>query len=219
MLSSLYWNYQRKQRSAERQELAARRGWQSVPTDPALADRWRSGPFAKRGDRRETIGVVRGEARGVPFTAFDFRLRTRVVTTNFIFRSNEYDTMTVWALHLPAALPWVQCKSGAKLARKLLDRMDGTSTVRTGDDDFDGRFAFYSDSPDFVRTLLTPQLRDWLREHKLTGWWTDGSDLLLAEEELFRVKPAKLATVADELADMVAQFPATIWPQPGGIRH
>jgi hypothetical protein len=219
MLGRLYWNYQRSKRNSERQELAASQGWQFAPGDPALLGRWRSEPFVKPGDRRETAGVVRGETRGVPFTAFDFRVRTRVVTTNFIFRTSEYDTLTVWALHLPAALPSVQCKGGPKLRRKLLDRLDGQAAVRTGDDDFDGRFGVYSDSPDFARTLLTPQLRAWLREHKLTGWWIDGSDLLLTQEAVSRVKPDKLAAVADDLADMVAHFPATIWPQHGEIRH
>ena len=56
------------------------------------------------------------------------------------FRTSEHDTLTVWALHLPAALPPVQCKGGPKLRRKLLDRLDGQAAVRTGDDDFDGRF-------------------------------------------------------------------------------
>jgi hypothetical protein len=55
------------------------------------------------------------------------------------FRTSESDTLTVWALHLPAALPSVQCKGGPKPRRKLLDRLDGQATVRTGDDDFDGR--------------------------------------------------------------------------------
>jgi hypothetical protein len=33
-----------------------------------------------------------------------------------------------------------------------------------------------------------------------------------------RVKPGKLVTVADELADMIANFPAAIWPQPGEVQ-
>ena len=90
--------------------------------------------------------------------------------------------------------------------------------MRTGDDDFDARFGVYSDSPDFARTLLTPQLRTWLREHKLTGWWIDGSDLLLTQEAVSRVKPGKLVAVADELADMIANFRAAIWPQPSEVQ-
>ena len=62
-------------------------------------------------------------------------------------------------------------------------------------------------------------MRGWLREHKLTGWWIDGNDLLLTQEAVSRVKPDKLVAVADDLADMVAHFPATIWPQHGEIRH
>jgi hypothetical protein len=54
-------------------------------------------------------------------------------------------------------------------------------------------------------------VRGWLREHNLTGWWISGSDLLLSKEETFRVRPGKLAAVAEELADMAAHFPATVW--------
>jgi hypothetical protein len=217
MLSKLYWNQQRKRRNAERQQLAASRGWQFAATDPALLGRWPGGPFAKRGDLRENIGVVRGDAQGRSFTAFDFRMRTAIVRTNFIFRHEEWDTLTVWVLHLPASLPEVQCMSGTGLRQKLLDRLEGTasSTVRTGDKDFDGRFSIYSSSHEFARTLLTAELRGWLRARKLTGWWISGSDLLLSKEETFRIKPGKLVAVAEELADMVAQFPAEVWQQGG----
>ena len=43
------------------------------------------------------------------------------------------------------------------------------------------------------------------------------------QEAVSRVRPDKLGAVADELADLIAQFPAAIWAQrgeiqPGGIR-
>jgi hypothetical protein len=221
MLSKLYWKQQRKRRNAERQQLAASRGWQFAATDPALLQRWRDGPFAKGGDLRENIGVVRGEVRGMQFTAFDFRMRTAIVRTNFIFRHEEWDTLTAWVVHLPAALPWVQCKAGTGLRQKMLDRLAGTgsSAVRTGDKDFDGRFSIHSSSPEFAQALLTPQVRGWLREHDLTGWWISGSDLLLSKEETFRIRPGKLVAVAEELADMAARFPAAVGQQYGQQAH
>jgi hypothetical protein len=217
MLSKLYWKQQRKRRNAERQQLAASRGWQFAATDPALLRRWSDGPFAKRGDLRENIGVVRGEVQGIPFTAFDFRMRTAVIRVNFIFRNEEWDTLTVWALHLPAALPGVECKGGRGVRQKILDRLEGTGSgaVRTGDRDFDARFSIYSSSPEFVQALLTPELRGWLREHKLRSWRISGSDLLLFREERFRIRPGKLVAVAEELADMVAHFPGGIWQRHG----
>jgi hypothetical protein len=217
MLSKLYWSQQRKRRNAERQQLAASRGWQFAASDPALLARWRDGPFAKRGDLRENIGVVRGEARGMPFTAFDFRMRTAIVRTNFIFRNEEWDTLTVWVLHLPAALPEVECKDLLGFRQKLRDRLQGTraSTVSTGDSAFDRRFSIHSPSPEFARALLTPELRGWLREHKLTGWWISGNDLLHYKEETLRIRPGKLVAMTEEMADMVAHFPEGIWQQYG----
>jgi hypothetical protein len=217
MLTKLYWNQQRKRRNAERRQLAASRGWQFAATDPELLERWRGGPFARRGDLRETVGVVRGDVKGRPFTAFDFRMRTKILWYNFVFRTEEWNTLTVWALHLPGSLPEVQCMSGTGLRQRLLDKLDGSasSTVRTGDKDFDSRFSIHSSSPEFAAGLLTAELRGWLRAHKLVGWRISGSDLLLAKDETFRIKPGRLVAVAEEMADMVALFPAEAW-QHGG---
>ena len=86
----------------------------------------------------------------------------------------------------------------------------------TGDQAFDGRFGVHDAPPDFVRELMTPQLRGWLREHKLVGWWIIGQDLLFdLDVQMIRTKPGKLVAVADELADMVTHFPATIWQRYG----
>jgi hypothetical protein len=215
MLTWLFLKYQQGKRNSERQRLADGRGWQFAASDPALADRWRGGPFSRRGDRREIIGVVRGETRGIPFTAFDFRMRTRIVRTGGISRTDEYDTVTVWALQLPAALPPLRFTRGSRLVRKLDDKLGNDPPVASGDQDFDGRFGIYA-APEFVRELMTPDLRGWLGEHKLTGWWIDGRDLLFVRDvQLFRTKPGTLVAVADELADMITRFPAAIWARYG----
>jgi hypothetical protein len=213
MLTWLVLKHQRSRRNSERQRLADSRGWEFAATDQALASRWRGGPFGKRGDRREVIGVIRGEARGFPFVAFDFRMRTKIVRTNLISRQDEYETVTVWALQLPAALPPVRLTNASNLGRKIQARLGGVDTgVLTGDEDFDRRFGVHDVSPEFVRELMTPQLRGWLGEHRLTGWWIAGWDLLYVRDvQLLRTKPGKLVAVAEELADMVAHFPASIW--------
>ena len=105
MLTALFLKYQQGRRNSERERLAASRGWQFAASDPTLLDRWRGGPFGKRGDRRQIIGVVRGTSQGIPFTVFDFRLRTKISRTNLVSRQDWYETATVWALHLPAVLP------------------------------------------------------------------------------------------------------------------
>jgi hypothetical protein len=217
MLTALFLKYQQGRRNSERERLAASRGWQFAASDPALLDRWRGGPFSKRGDRRQIIGVVRGVSQGIPFTVFDFRLRTKISRTNLVSRQDWYETATVWALHLPAVLPPVRFTGASKLGRKLQDRLGGGDTgVLTGDQDFDGRFGVHDAPPDFVRELMTPQLRGWLREHKLVGWWIIGQDLLFdLDVQMIRTKPGKLVAVADELADMVTHFPATIWQRYG----
>jgi hypothetical protein len=216
MLTWLFLKYQQGRRNSERQRLAEGRGWQFTASDQALLDRWRGGPFSRRGDRREIIGVVRGETRGVPFTAFDFRLRTRIVRTGGISRTDEYETVTVWALQLPAALPPVRVTHSSNFGRKIQAKLGGDAGVLTGDEDFDRRFGVHDASPDFVRELLTPQLRGWLREHKLTGWRIDGRDLLFVRDvQLLRIKPGTLVAVADELADMIGLFPAAIWTRYG----
>jgi hypothetical protein len=216
MLTWLFLKYQQGRRNSERQRLAHGRGWQFAPTDSALLDRWRGGPFGKRGDRREIIGVVRGEARGVPFTAFDFRVRTKVVRTGGISRQDEYETVTVWALRLPAAVPPVRVTRSSSLGRKVQTRLGGDVGLLTGDADFDRRFGVHDAAPGFARELMTPQLRAWLREHKLTGWWTCGRDLLYVRDvQILRTKPGTLVAVADELADMIGHFPAEVWRHGG----
>jgi hypothetical protein len=215
MLTWLFRKYQRGRRNSERQRLADSRGWQFAASDQALLDRWRGGPFGRRGDRREIIGVVRGAVHGIPFTVFDFRMRTAIVRTGGISRTDEHETVTVWALRLPAALPPLRFTHSSRLLRKLQDKAGDADTVATGDQDFDGRFGIYA-APDFARELMTPELRGWLREHKLTGWWIDGRDLLFVRDvQLLRTKPAQLVAVAAELAEMISRFPAAIWPRYG----
>jgi len=214
LLGRLYWKQQRKTRNAERRRLAASRGWQFAPSDPALFARWHGGPFAKDGDMRETVGVVRGDVAGVPFTAFDFRVRTKVEVTNGIWRDEDWYTRTIWVMHLPAALPPVECDR-ARWVQKVADRALGKKPVPTGDDAFDKSFALYSSSPEFVGALLAPELRLWLRQHKITGWWLSGSDLLFTKETWFRVRSRQLVAVAEELAEMVSHFPSGIWEQYG----
>lgn len=214
MLGRLYWKQSRKKRNAERQRLAASRGWHFAPSDPGLLIRWTGEPFAKHGDMRETVGVIRGDVRGAPFTAFDYRLRTKVEITNFIFRSEEWYTRTIWVLHLPTGLPWIEFDR-SRLGQRVANRLEKKKPIRTGDGAFDSRFVVNSSSPEFVAALLTPRLRTWLHQHSTTGWWVSGNDLLLTKETWFRVKPGQLVTVAEEMAEMVALFPAGIWEQYG----
>jgi hypothetical protein len=216
MLTLLFLKYQQSRRNSERQKLAVSRGWQFAASDQALADRWRGGPFGKRGDHREIIGVIRGQAGGIPFTAFDFRMRTKIVRTGGISRTDEYDTVTVWVLRLPAALPPVRVTHSSNFGRKIQAKLGGDAGVLTGDEEFDRHFGVHDAAPEFVGELLTPQVRGWLREHKLTGWWIDGRDLLFVSDvQLLRTKPGKLVAVAEELADMIMHFPAEIWQRYG----
>lgn len=214
MLGELYWKQQRKKRNAERRRLAASRGWHFVASDPALLGRWHGEPFARPGDRRETVGVIRGDVKGVSFTAFDFRMRTSAEISSSIVRGEDWYTRTIWVLHLPAPLPWIGCER-ARLAQKIADRLEGTKAIRTGDDAFDNRFVLYSSSPEFVCALLTPRLRRWLRQHNMSGWWVCDGDLLLTSQTWFRVRPGQLVAVAEQMAEMVSHFPVGIWERYG----
>jgi hypothetical protein len=206
--------YGRNRRGRERAKLAAGRGWRFAADDPALLTRWRGDPFDRRGDKRRAFGVVHGVAHGMPFTAFDYRRRE----TKVMNAPDEYETVTVWALRLPASLPGVRVLREREGLRRQLQQKLGARDPRlpTDDAEFDRRFAVTGARPEFVRDLFTPELTGWLREQKISNWRIEGWDLLHVREQQFgRTKPVELVGTAERLADLIAHFPESVWQRYG----
>lgn len=205
---------QRSRRASERSQLAASRGWQFSEGDPSLVNRWSCEPFSRPGDKREVFGVIRGDVNGVKLTAFDYRRRTRRVLRG----SDEYDTVTVWALQLPQRLPAMHAAPrptglAARALTKMLEKLDGEpDRVLTGDPEFDPKFTVTSRYPEFVNAVLTPEMRAWLRANDLPGWATEGQDLVACRDTQVRgTKTAEIVSTAEKLTALIARFPQTVW--------
>jgi hypothetical protein len=147
----LLWRWRRRRKVNERARLAASREWQFADSDDSLLTRWRGEPFDRRGDKRETIGVISGQVQGIAFTAFDYRRRkTRVINA-----PDEYETVTVWALRLPEPFPEFDVTFEHAFARRMADRRAAGPRVPTGDAEFDRHYAVMGAWPAAVRALFT----------------------------------------------------------------
>jgi hypothetical protein len=177
----------RRRRTKERRELARLNGWRCDARDdrlPAalggrdyqLVDRYgqvfcevASVPAAARAH-----AVVRGEAKGVAFTAFDY----------FLPGVFPVEVTTAWLIRLPHALPrfvsaelfwspedapspWPSPSAEAEAVGAIMNRF----TIADG-----GDLAMRS-HPEYARTIATAELVTFTRE-RMPSWWVDGNVLV-----------------------------------------
>jgi hypothetical protein len=101
---------------------------------------------------------------------------------------------TVWALPLPARLPWVQVTPRGMHGRRLGDK------VATGDRAFDQALSVRTDAPDFALSILTPAVRKLLLDAGTVGWRIDEQHrYLLCWAEGHLADPADLVRQARNL--------------------
>jgi hypothetical protein len=196
----------------ERQALAASRGWGFAPDAPELLTKWPLKPFTELGDKRIAFGVVAGVAGGVPFTAFDYHRRPRVMKVkSFGITTMSLDTIfidTVWVLTLPAPLPHFQVFDSAE------PNFDKSGAVRpqTADARVNRSYLLVDTDPHVAVQVLTPQVTAVMKQYKLHNVSTWGDQLLCVKHPIFgRVKPDELASKVGELGRLVAAIPPHLW--------
>lgn len=156
----------RKRTGAEREQLAQARQWTFTPTDPSYVNRWRGDPFRRPGSRREAHNVLSGTANGAAFAIFDYQ-RIHTVQRG---ASASFETVTVWAVQIPAALPRLELirKRGAL----FLPRKD--ERVATAVPELDRRYVVTADSPQVASHLVTTEVAGLILEYDLGSFIVEG---------------------------------------------
>lgn len=156
----------RKRTGAEREQLARARQWTFTPTDPSYVNRWRGDPFSRPGSRREAHNVLSGTANGAAFAIFDYQ-RIHSVQRG---ASVSFETVTVWAVQIPAALPRLELlrKRGAL----FLPRKD--ERVATAHPELDRRYIVTADSPQVATHLVTAEVAGLILEYDLGSFVVEG---------------------------------------------
>jgi len=205
----------------DRRRLAERMQWSFQESDPTLVDCLGSmetrlvgpvplGPRIVLGGREltpvhreiEAAGparaILRGNAAGVPVTVFDF---SRV--------KDGANLRTAWVVELPAP---PKDSPEALLSGSLGAVFD---TLYGGE----AALAYpshYTESPDFAREVLTPEVRE-LTTRRFPSWWIDGRHLISVEGGP-AAAPADLVVRNVELiaalAGLLPREALTRWAQP-----
>ncbi|HJQ45182.1 MAG TPA: hypothetical protein VJ870_02505 [Amycolatopsis sp.] len=168
-------------------EFAVRHDWAAVEEDSSLAQRYGGKPF-DRGRSRRARNVVRGTHRGRPFVAFEY---------SYSDGENTH-TYGVYAVGLGETVPVLEVRERG--VRMTLLRLVGLEGVRTGDIEFDQRFAVEVGDEPTVGRLLTPPVRAQL----LQGWHPATARLRFEGAELWtwtrgHAEPEDLLPVLDYL--------------------
>ncbi|RZS44257.1 hypothetical protein EV193_101132 [Herbihabitans rhizosphaerae] len=176
-------------KNAERERFAAEAGWRFDASVPELTTRYPVPPFTEHGDRRVAFGVLSGVQEGVPFTAFDFRMRTGVRTG--LLWSEETEVHTVFALRLPVPIPPLRLFAVA--SQKFADQ----PAPRTADPEFNKRYLIEDGDPAVVNRLFTPAATRLMVENDIGNLSVRGGELVCTASKVF----AK--TSAREIAERV----------------
>lgn len=165
--------------------------------------------------------VVSGTMRDLPFTVFDFDVpggrgaRRRVVRTAWLVEL---------PVHLPyLGLPFAYCWDGWDEQARSVERIFAQFASRRqlfGEKVgqlFAGREpSYFTESPEFARELLTPEIRR-LTMQELPSWWIDGQLLICVDGEPHGASSAAVMQRLERMVNLAGRFPQSAlsrWAQP-----
>ncbi|MCL2423392.1 MAG: DUF3137 domain-containing protein [Micrococcales bacterium] len=197
--------------------LAANRGWTYTPSNRSLPSTWSPGRFGRRlpFTSGTASDIMTGRHRGHRFTAFT-AITTRTSTDTDGHSSTDRTYFGVVVLQLPAPLPNVAVERegfGARIAKFF-----GGEDIEIGSPAFDSAFRVRSDDPEFVRTLLTPDLVAWLmaRNRSAGPLIIMGGDLMTWHKGSLDHKT--LPTTLTGLATFASRISDDVWGMWGTAR-
>ncbi|MDD9369290.1 MAG: hypothetical protein PV358_04185 [Acidimicrobiales bacterium] len=186
---------------ADREEYADQRGWRYTPLARTIGERWKE-VLGWRAASIGGFGVVSGELNGLPFTVFDSM-------TGLDLRTSDVPR-TIWAVHLPVALPRLVVKrpytAVGELARELFadalgESLSERAPLRPEDVQAD------CDVPGFAEALLTPEVRSATAASELAGWEIAGRDLVFTSLETgVTMSPTQIDAVLHRLVALAHTF-------------
>ncbi|GAA1536208.1 hypothetical protein [Kribbella lupini] len=201
----------------ERAALAARHGWGFATEGSGLADRWRYAlPFCLRGKDELAFGVVSGRHHGLRFTAFDYHRQVTLEavrdawTDGKVPKPGAVRINTVWAIELPAKVPWFQIVENADPAYDL----KGMPEPLTTNPNFSRWYRLVNTNPQVAAQILHPELMKSMRRNKLHTWALMEQDLVATVYPIFgRTRPDELLKTLDRLTGLISLLPLPVLEQ------
>jgi uncharacterized protein DUF3137 len=186
-----------KRRQQAMSALAASNGWTWVPEDASWADRWTGEPF-EVGAGRTATNVLLGRQQGYDFAAFDYHY---TVSNG---KTSQTITCAVWALKLPAMLPWLTVeKQGAF----------GKNDVQTESEQFNRAYKVHGHDDRYAMAILHPRMMELLMSAPETYWRIDRDSLVYWEPG--PIEPYRYLQRLNLLVTIAGLIPSYVWKDYG----
>jgi hypothetical protein len=203
----LNWWFAKRRRETF-QTVAAARGWDYLPEDPSLTQRWLGSPFG-HGDSPRARNVVSGVHDGRPFVAFDYSYTTRSSDSNGTSTSTfEY---SICALVLDRPLPRLEVTRESLFGRFATAL--GMQDHQVADADFNRRYRVRAQSQEFAAAVLHPDTTAVLLAAGFGAWriW----DEVILSWERGKHRPEDLDARFALLDAVLDGIPPAAWARSG----
>jgi hypothetical protein len=186
-----------QRRAQAMQALAASQGWWWVAEDSAWAHRWNGEPF-EVGAGRTASNVLTGRYEGYDFAAFDYQY---TVSTG---KTNQTVTFGVWALKLPAMLPWLVVGRQGAFSKE---------DVQTESEAFNRAYHITGHDDRYAMAVIHPRMMELLMAAPETYWRIDRDSIVYWEPGT--VEPARYVQRLNLLVTIANLIPSYVWKDYG----
>jgi hypothetical protein len=188
-----------QRRAQAMRALATNQGWWWVAEDSAWAHRWTGEPFDfDAGHGGTATNVLTGRHEGYDFALFDYEYALNSG------RNSGTVTCGIWALKLPATLPWLTVgKQGAL----------GQDDVRTEGEGFNRAYRVQGYDDRYAMAVIHPRMMELLMSAPETYWRIDRDSLVYWERG--PVEPVRYVQRLNLLVTIVGLIPSYVWKDYG----
>lgn len=186
-----------KKRARAMQALAASQGWWWVAEDSSYADRWTGEPF-EVGSGRTATNVLTGRHGRYDFATFDYHY---TVSNG---KSSQTLTCAVWALKLPAMLPWLTVEKQGVF---------GQNDVRTESEAFNRAYKVHGYDDRYAMAVLHSRMMELLMSAPETYWRIDRDSIVYWEPG--QIEPYRYVQRLNLLVAIADLIPSFVWKDYG----
>jgi hypothetical protein len=188
---------------------ATQRGWNYLPDDDSLVDRWAGTPFGV-GKSRHARNVIQGTWRGRSFVCFDYSYVTE--TGSGDNRSETTHHYGVLATDVPAYLPRVEV-APESWGTRLVSGIGLNRDLDLESHDFNQAFRVDASDPRVATAILTPRLMEQLLARPRHAWRLAGPSLVTWELDEFT--PGDIQERLDHTTLVLSAVPTFVWRDHG----
>lgn len=186
-----------KKRQQAMSALAASYGWTWVPQDESWARRWTGEPF-EVGSGRTATNILLGRQQDFDFVAFDYHY------TISDGKTSQTITCAVWAVKLPAMLPWLTVERQGRF---------GQDDVQTESEAFNRAYKVHGLDDRYAMAILHPRMMELLLSAPETYWRIDRDSIVYWEPG--PIEPQRYVQRLNLLVTIAGLIPSYVWKDYG----